>query len=68
MFTKVFSLKNFALYVTGPAKIDRVSAKNHRFLACLLYHNLITIYTTATKASSLLQNLVGFYLQLTEMG
>ena len=54
--------------MTMPAKIDHVSAKNHRFLACLLYHNLITIYTTATKSSSLLQNLMGFLLQLTEMG
>ena len=55
-------------YVTGPAKIDHVSAKNWQFLACLLYHNLVTIYTTTTKSSSLLQNLMGFLLQLTEMG
>ena len=54
--------------VTGPAKIDHVSTKNHRFLVCLLYHNLKTIYTTTTKSSSLLQNLMGFLLQLTEMG
>ena len=54
-------------YVTRPAKIDHVSAKNRRFLACLLNHNLITIYTTAIKSSSLLQNLMGFLLQLTEM-
>ena len=54
--------------VTGPVKIDHVSTKNPRFLACLLYHNLITIYATATKSSSLLQNLMGFLLQLTEMG
>ena len=52
--------------MTGPAKIDHVSAKNCRFLACLLYHNLITIYTTATKSSSLLQNLIDVLLQLTE--
>ena len=56
------------LYVTGPAKIDHLSAKNHRLLACLLHHNLITIYTTGTKSSSLLQNLMGFLLQLTEKG
>ena len=54
--------------VTGPAKIDHVSAKNCRFLACLLYHNLRTVYITATKSSSLLKNLMGFLLQLTEMG
>ena len=53
--------------VTGPAKIDHVSTKNHRFLACLLYHNFITVYTTATKSSSLLQNLMGFLQQLTEI-
>ena len=56
------------LYVTRPAKIDHVSTKNRRFSACLLYHNLITIYTTATKSSSLLENLMGVLLQLTEMG
>ena len=55
-------------YVTGPVKIDHVSAKNRRFLACLLYHNLIIIYTTATKSSTLLQSLMGFLLELTEMG
>ena len=55
-------------YVTGPVKIDHLSAKNYRFLVCLLYHNLVTIYTTATKSSSLLQNLMGFLLQLMEMG
>ena len=37
-----------------PAKIDHLSAKNRRFIACLLHHNLITIYTTATKSLSLL--------------
>ena len=48
-------------YVTGPVKIDHLSTKNRQFLMYLLYHNLITIYTTATK-SSLLQNLMGFLL------
>ena len=55
------------MYVTRRAKIDHVSAKNCRFLACLLYHNLITSYTTATKSSPLLQNLMGFLQQLTEI-
>ena len=55
-------------YVTGSARIDHLSTKNHWFLARLLYHNLITIYTTTTKSLSLLQNLMGFLLQLTEMG
>ena len=54
-------------YVTGPAKSDHVSAKNRRFLPFLLYHNLLTIYTTAIKSSSLLQNFMGFLLQLMEM-
>ena len=53
-------------YVTGPAKINHMSAKNCQFLACLLYHNL-TIYTTTTNSSSLLQNLMGFLLKLMEM-
>ena len=56
------------IYVTGPAKINDVSTKNRRFLACLLYHNLITIYSTATKSLSLLQNFMGFFLRLTKMG
>ena len=42
--------------------------KKSPILLCFLYHNLITIYTTATKSSSLLQNLMAFLLQLTEMG
>ena len=54
------------MYVT--VKIDHVSAKNCQFLACFLYHNLITIYTTTTKSSSLLQNLMGFLLQIMEIG
>ena len=49
-------------YVTGPVKIDHVSAK----IANFFYHNL-TIYTTATKSSLVLQNLMGFLLQLTAM-
>ena len=55
-------------FVTGPAKTDHVSTKNRRFLLCCLYHNLITIYTTGTKSSSLLQDLMGFLLQLTAIG
>ena len=51
----------------GPAQIDHVSTKNRRFLACLLYHNL-TIYTIETKALAQVQNLMGFLLQLTEIG
>ena len=37
------------VYVTRPMKIDHLSTKNRQFVACLLYHNLITIYTTATN-------------------
>ena len=60
MFYKID--KNCGYYVTGPAKIDHLSTKNRQFLMCLLYHNLITIYTTAIKSSSLLQTLTGFLL------
>ena len=52
----------------GPVKIDHLSAKNRRFLVCLLYHNLITIYTTAMKSLSLLQNLMSYLMHVTEMG
>ena len=55
-------------YVTGPAKIDHLNAKNHQFSLLLLYHNLKTVNITATKTSSLLQNLVVFLLQLTKSG
>ena len=34
----------------------------------LPYRNIITVYTTTTKSSSILQNLLAFLLQLTEMG
>ena len=47
-------------------KIEHLSTKIANFLS-LLNHNLITIYTTPTKSSSLLQNLMGFLLQLMEM-
>ena len=52
----------------GLRKSTMWAQKNRRILACLLYHDLITVYTTATKSSSLLQNFMGFLLQLTEMG
>ena len=42
--------------VTGPAKINHMSAKNCRFFSFLLYHNLWTIYSTKIKSLSLLQN------------
>ena len=60
MFYKID--KNCGYYVTGPAKTDHLSTKNRQFLMCLLYHNLITIYTTAIKSASLLQTLTGFLL------
>ena len=34
----------------------------------LLYHNLRTVYTNTIKSLSLLQNLMGFLLKVTEMG
>ena len=49
-------------YVIGLDKIDYLSAKNFQFCLSLLY------CTTATASSSLLQNVMGFLLQLTEMG
>ena len=50
----------------GATKINHLSTKNANFLP-LLYHNIITIYTIATKSTSLLQNLMRFLLQLMEM-
>ena len=53
------------IYVTGPAKIDHVSAKKSLIFSMFA---VLTIYTTGTKSSSLLQISVGILLQLTEMG
>ena len=53
--------------VTGPAKINHLNAKNCQFCSYLLCHNLITIHTTTTKALTILQNLMGLHLKLTEM-
>ena len=54
----------------GLRKLTMWVQKNRQLLACLLYHNFIkfNIYIIATKFSSLLQNLMGFLLQLSEMG
>ena len=60
--------EKLVVYVTGPAKINHVSAKNCRFFLSLLYHNLQTVYTNTVKSLSLLQNLIGFILKFTEMG
>ena len=40
---------------------------NHPYFSSWLYHTLIYICTTTTKSLSLLQNLMGFLLQFTEM-
>ena len=42
----------YCLYVTGPAIIDYLSAKNYNFLS-LLCHNLINIFTSVTKSYGL---------------
>ena len=49
-------------YVTRPATISHVSAKNCLFL---LYHNLLTVDINTTKSLPPLQNLMGFLLQFT---
>ena len=56
------------IIVTRPVKIDHLNTKNHQFCLSLLYHNLMTIYTTLTKSSSLLQNLMGLKLRDTTFG
>ena len=56
------------IYVTGPAKINHVSAKDRRFFPSLLYHNVRTVYTNAIKSLSLLLKLMGYLLKFTEMG
>ena len=46
--------------MTGPTKINQVSANNCQFWSSLLYHNLQTIYISTIKSLSLLQNVMGF--------
>ena len=52
----------FITYMSKPAKINYVKAKS-----CLVFA-LQTIYTNKTKYLSLLQNLMGYVLQVMEMG
>ena len=58
-------LGNLPSILTKPVIINHLSKNNYR-LFCL--YSIITIYTTTTKSSSLLQKLMGILLQLTEMG
>ena len=53
------------IYVTEPTKIDHLSTKNCQSFLSLLYHNLITIYTTTTVFITTI-NYNGFFPQLTE--
>ena len=56
------------MYICDRAcKNQSSECKKSRFLA-LPYRNLIMFNTTTTKSSPLLQNLMGFLPQLTEMG
>ena len=47
--------------------INYVSAKKVADFLCLLFYDLITIYANTTKCLSLLQNLMCYLLQVTEM-
>ena len=71
-YSKVYMYESFMYYFDhmwpGLRTLTIWVQKNCGFLACLLHHNLINIYTTATKSSSLLQSFMGFLVQLTEMG
>ena len=65
--TGPFSYKiklNDGLIISDRACKNRLSEQKKCRLACLLYHNLITIHTTATKSSLLLQNLISFFCSL----
>ena len=42
-------LENIYNYVTGPVKINHMSANNLPILSSLLYHNLITFFTNITE-------------------
>ena len=68
LLSKGAKLDKVSTYVTGPAKINHVSAKKSPIFPYLLYHNLRTVCTNTIKSLSLLQNLMGFLLKFTEMG
>ena len=56
------------MYICDWAYEDRPSeCKKLSIFLSLLYHNLVTFYTTATISSLLLQNLMVLLLQLTEL-
>ena len=68
LITMISLHKSYA-YVTRPVKINHVyKHKKLPILLSFLYHNLVTIYTNEAKCSLLMQNLMGFLLQFTEMG
>ena len=53
-----------SVHMTGPAKIDHVSAKKSpNFCIC----SIITIHTNTIKSLPLQQNLMGFLLKFTEI-
>ena len=54
------------IYVTGTVKKPYEDEKSLIF-SFLLYHNVITIHTNMTKCLPLMQNLMEFLLQFTEM-
>ena len=56
------------MYICGPMKINHVSTKKLLTFSSLHYHNLWTICTNKIKFLPLLQNLMGFLLNFTEMG
>ena len=68
LHTTQHTIHVYTSYVTELVKTDHLTAKKLPIFSSLFYHNLITIYTTATMSSSLLQNSTGFLLQLTKMG
>ena len=49
---------------TTYVRINHVSAK---ITDCLLYHNLINVYTNRTRCLLLMDILMGFLMQFTEM-
>ena len=66
-YYKMVAYEDRPSYVCIEILISHLSAKNHQFVLYLLHHNSITVHDNTTKSFSLLQNLMAFLLQFTEM-
>ena len=69
MYALVCVLSNeFLFIIVCDQTCENRPSKHKKITNLFCHHNLITSYTTVIISSLLLQNLMGFLLQLTEVG